>query len=174
MKFNAYDLLKEFEGLRLEAYKDVAGVWTIGYGHTGGVKAGDSITLEQAKQLLDQDLVRFEKAVNDGVKRPMTQNQYNAFVSLAYNIGVSGFLGSTALRRFNAGDVKGAADAITWWNQAGGKVVKGLVRRRAAERDLFLTPDNPLEPEAQGDLRDVLTRQLLEEYTQKLKEIWNA
>jgi lysozyme len=174
MKFKNYDLIKRWEGLELEAYKDGGGVWTIGYGHTGAAgdpkpSLGMKITLEQAKAILDKDLVQFEKAVNDSVKVPLTQNQYDALVSLAYNIGPSGFKGSTVLRRLNDGNYDGAAEAITWWNKDNGKVIKGLVNRRAAERELFLTPD---QTGGQLDLRNILTEELMREYTQKLIEIW--
>jgi lysozyme len=159
MDFKNYDFLKRWEGIKLNAYKDGGGVWTIGYGHTKDVKPGDVISLEQAHAFLEEDLAWAKKAVSDGVRIPITQNQYDAFVSLCYNIGATGFKGSTTLRRFNAGDIKGAADAITWWNKDNGKVIPGLVNRRAAEKALFLTTDiDPVEA-------------LLREYTEKLKEL---
>jgi lysozyme len=167
MKFSNYNFLKRWEGLRLEAYKDGGGVWTIGYGHTKGVKPGDTITLEEAKQLLDADLLIYEKAVNSGVKRPITQNQYDAFVSLCYNIGTNGFQGSTALRRFNAGDIDGAAEALTWWNKDNGKVIQGLVNRRYAEKELFLTPDT-IVPVSTIELQ---IEAALREYTKRIMEI---
>ena len=137
------ELIKRFEGLELQAYQDVAGIWTIGYGHTGPeVGPGMSITPQQAEQLLIEDLERFEPGVSEGLKVNVTQSQFDALVSLSYNIGVSAFQRSTALKRINKGDFEGAAEAITWWNKAtinGRKQpVLGLTRRRSAEAALFL------------------------------------
>lgn len=146
MKINqsGIDLIKEFEGLELEAYQDVAGIWTIGYGHTADVTEGDTITELQAEGLLIKDLATAEAGVERAVRAPITANQFAAFVSLAFNIGVKAFEGSTALRRFNAGDARGAAAAIEWWRKVtinGKKIISpGLVRRRKAERALFETP----------------------------------
>ena len=177
MKFKNYDFIKRWEGLELTAYKDTGGVWTIGYGHTARSgnpptpSAGMKITEAEAKAILDRDLVQYEKAVNDYVKVPLTQNQYDALVSLCYNIGPGqdGFKGSTAVKRLNNLDYSGASEALTWWNKDDGKVVKGLVNRRAAEKELFLTPD---QPGVQLDLRYSLTEELMKEYTQKLIDIW--
>ena len=137
------DLISQFEGLRLNAYDDGVGVWTIGWGTTvypngAKVKKGDSITLEQAKQYKAHDLAKFEKAVNDAVKVPLNQNQFNALVSLAYNIGVSAFTNSTLVKRLNEGNYKAAADQFLVWVNAGGKRMQGLVNRRNKERELFL------------------------------------
>lgn len=137
---NGIDLICSFEGLRLKAYDDGVGVWTIGYGTTvingRKVKKGDTCTAEQAKSYMAQDLMQFESAVNQ-VKVPLNQNQYDALVSLTYNIGVSAFLGSTLLKKLNAKDYKGAAEQFPRWNRAGGKVMRGLTNRRAKERKLF-------------------------------------
>ncbi len=143
------DLIKHFEGLRLEAYKDIAGIWTIGYGHTGpDVSEGMRISEEEAEALLRKDLTRFEQGVSSAVKVALGQNQFDALVSLAYNIGINAFRGSTAKRLLNKGNFIQAADAITWWNKATingiRQKVPGLVRRRAAEAALFLT-DLPAE-----------------------------
>lgn len=137
------DLIGEFEGLRLNAYDDGVGVWTIGWGTTvypnsQKVKKGDRITLEQAKQYKAHDLAKFEKAVSDAVKVPLNQNQFNALVSLAYNIGVSAFTNSTLVKRLNDGNYKAAADQFLAWVNAGGKRMQGLVNRRNKERELFL------------------------------------
>ena len=136
-------LIKRFEGLRTQAYRDIAGVWTIGYGHTGPeVGPGMRLAKGQAEDLLRRDLARFADAVTDAVRVPVTQGQFDALVSLSYNIGVSAFRRSTALRRLNASDFAGAAEAMTWWNKAtidGRKQpVRGLTRRRAAEAAFFL------------------------------------
>ncbi len=152
---NGIALLKKFEGLELEAYQDIAGIWTIGYGHTGDdVKPGMTITEREAEAILRRDLKPREDAVERLVSVPLNQNEFDALVSFVYNVGVSAFQGSTARKRLNRGDRMGAADALTWWNKAtvGGvlREVLGLTRRRAAEKALFLTPvDPPLvrEPE---------------------------
>jgi lysozyme len=136
-------LITSFEDLKLKAYDDGVGVWTIGYGttiYTNGVavKKGDSCTLEQAKSSFQHDLRRFQTAVNDAVNIPLSQNQFDALVSLAYNIGTNAFKTSTLVKYLNALDYKAAADQFLVWNKAGGSVLKGLVRRREAERALFL------------------------------------
>ncbi len=142
------NLIKSFEGLELEAYQDIAGVWTIGYGHTGpDVKPGMRISEREAEALLRKDLKPREDAVERLVTVPLNQNEFDALVSFVYNVGVEAFRRSTALKRLNRGDRLGAADALTWWNKAtvGGvlREVLGLTRRRAAEKALFLTPANP-------------------------------
>ncbi|MDT0206988.1 lysozyme [Serratia marcescens] len=107
------DFIKGFEKLRLKAYPDPGTggkPWTIGWGHTKGVKPGDRITQEQAEAFFSEDLAVFELTINSAIKRPMTQNQFDAMVSLAFNIGGSAFAGSTLAKKFNAGDIKGAAD----------------------------------------------------------------
>lgn len=137
---NGIDLICSFEGLRLKAYDDGVGVWTIGYGTTvingRKVKKGDTCTAEQAKSYMAQDVMQFESAVNQ-VKVPLNQNQYDALVSLTYNIGVGAFLSSTLFKKLNAKDYKGAAEQFDRWNRAGGKVMRGLTNRRAKERKLF-------------------------------------
>ena len=138
------DLIKMFEGLRLEAYVDAVGIWTIGYGHTKGVRAGMVITEEKAEQFLREDLADAEGAVSRLVKVPINGNEFSALASLVFNIGSGNFQRSTVLRRLNAEDRVGAADAIEWWNKGRVNgvltVLPGLVRRRAAEKALFLTP----------------------------------
>ena len=137
------NLITSFEDLVLTAYDDGVGVWTIGYGTTvypNGIKVkkGDVCTLEQAKAFFTYDLKRFEAAVNSAVKVPLSQNQFDALVSLAYNIGEKAFKDSTLVKKLNAGDYFGAAEQFKVWNIGGGKVMNGLVRRRAAEAELFL------------------------------------
>lgn len=131
------DLIREFEGLKLNAYTDIVGVWTIGYGHTNTAKPGMVITRKGAEALLRHDLDWVERAINKGVKTPLTQNQYDALASLIYNVGATAFSKSTILRRLNAKDYVGAASEFKRWNKAGGKVVNGLTRRRKAEQELF-------------------------------------
>lgn len=133
-------VLKHFEGLRLKAYRDPVGVLTIGYGHTGpDVYEGLVWSQAQADKALRQRLEReFVPGVLAVVKRSMRQHELDAMVDLAYNIGVGAFQGSTLVRKFNAGDTQGAADEFLRWTRAGGKVLLGLKRRRAADRALFL------------------------------------
>ncbi|OCZ10338.1 lysozyme [Acinetobacter pittii] len=137
------NLISGFEDTRFKAYDDGVGVWTIGTGTTvypNGVKVkqGDTCTPEQAKAYFKHDLAKFEKTVNESVTVPLTQNQFDALVSLTYNIGSGAFNNSTLLKKLNKGDYQGAADQFLVWNKADGKVMKGLVRRREAERALFL------------------------------------
>ena len=141
---NGMKLLEQFEGLRLEAYLDSAGIATIGFGtikypNGSKVKLGDKITKAQAKEYKLHDLKEFENTVNTFVKAPLNQNQYDALVSLSYNIGSNAFKNSTLLKKLNSGDYKGAAEQFLSWNKAGGKKVQGLVNRREAERKLFLS-----------------------------------
>jgi lysozyme len=136
-------LIKESESLRLTAYQDAVGIWTIGYGHTGpDVTPGKTITREQADALLRSDVGSAESDVRRLVKVPLSSNQFSALVSFVFNVGAgpTGFGGSTMLRLLNQGDYAGAADQFPRWNKAGGKVLQGLVKRRAAERALFLKP----------------------------------
>lgn len=132
-----------FETLRLDCYDDGFGYPTIGWGHLVKKgepwKIGDRITKAEADALFKQDLKVFEDAVNEAVTRPMSQGQYDAFVSLAFNIGAGAFKGSSAVKLFNAGKIHQAADAILKWNKVKGKVVRGLTRRREGERELFLS-----------------------------------
>ena len=150
-------IIQAHEGLRLKAYLCPAGVPTIGYGTTRGVKMGDEITQAQAVELLAADAERFADAVRRHVDVLLNQNEFDALVSFVYNIGIglpedhpkgpSGFRGSTLLRKLNAGDREGAADELLRWNKGGGKVLPGLVKRREAERRLFLEPVEPDLPD---------------------------
>ena len=138
------DLICEFEGKRLVAYDDGVGVWTIGFGtikYPDGVrvKKGDTCTLDQAKEYMRHDLIEFEHTVNSSVKVPLNQNQFDALVSLAYNIGSNAFKSSTLVKKLNAGDYQGAADQFNAWVNAGGKRMQGLVNRRDREKLLFLS-----------------------------------
>ena len=130
-------LIKEFEGLRLKAYLCPAGVWTIGYGSTGPhVKPGMVISEAQADALLQRDLDRFEDAVAKAAPGA-TQNQFDAMVSLSFNIGIGAFDKSSLLRLHRAGGHAGAAEAFGKWIMAGKRVLPGLQRRRAREADLY-------------------------------------
>jgi len=141
------ELIKSFEGLELAAYKCPAGIWTIGYGHTTAagppaVKSGMKITAEQATEILVRDLVSYEAAVMNALRRNPNENQFSAMVSLCYNIGPGAFASSTVVKKFNAGDAEGAAAAFRLWKKADGKVLKGLIQRREAEIELFRAPVN--------------------------------
>ena len=132
------DLIKKFEGCRLEAYKCPAGVWTIGYGHTKGVQNGQKITQAQAEEFLREDLKIYEQAVEACVKVPLSQNQFDALVSFCYNCGSGALKTSTLLRLLNEGKYSEAGEQCLRWNTAGGKVLAGLTRRREEEREIFL------------------------------------
>lgn len=131
-------LIKRFEGLRLEAYQDVVGIWTIGYGHTRTAKPGMKITEREAEALLREDLREAERTVARLVQIPLSSNEFSALVSLVFNIGPGAFARSTVLRLLNKGDRTGAAEAFKMWNRAGGRIVAGLTNRREAEQRLFL------------------------------------
>ena len=130
-------LIKRFEGLRTEAYRCPAGVWTIGYGSTRGVREGMRITEAQAEALLLRDVERFERAVAGMVEVPITQGQLDALVSFAFNLGPEALRRSTLLKRLNASEYAKAAQEFARWNRAGGRVLPGLTKRRAAERAMF-------------------------------------
>ncbi|WP_115746948.1 lysozyme [Escherichia coli] len=138
---NGINLIKHFEGLELHAYPDPGtggAPWTIGYGTTSGVKPGMVITEAEAEALLKKDLYKFETGVSKLVKVPLTQNEFDALVSFAYNVGLGNLAASTLLKKLNEGDHQGAADQFPRWNRGGGKVLPGLTRRREAERKMFL------------------------------------
>jgi lysozyme len=136
---SAREMIEGFEGLRLDAYQDSVGVWTIGYGHTPATP-GQSITLAQADALMASDLQRFERGLNASLANvTTTQNQFDAMISFAYNLGLGAIEGSTLFRLHKAGDYAGAADEFLKWNHAGGQVLAGLTRRREAERELYLS-----------------------------------
>lgn len=171
-------LIKKSEGLRLTAYADPAThgePYTIGYGHTSlagppKVTRGMKISNSEAESILKDDLRKFESAVESLLKRPATQAEFDAMVSLTYNIGVGNFSKSTVLRKFNAGDIKGAGEAFMLFVKANGKVMQGLVNRRAEERKLFLSeaPEpiskiveaDPPEPPAlpKADSEDIISQ----------------
>ncbi|AUC61774.1 phage lysozyme [Cyanobacterium sp. HL-69] len=137
------NLIKEFEGLRLNAYLCPAGVWTIGYGSTfypdgRRVRQGDKITQQEADQLFLATVKPFAKVVDQAVKVTINNNQFSALVSFAFNVGTGAFKSSTLLRLLNRSDYQGAADQLLRWNRAGNQILVGLTRRRRAERALFL------------------------------------
>ena len=147
---NGLTMIKDFEGLRLNAYRDIAGVWTIGYGstryHDGkAIKPGDKLANEaQANALLSNTLWQYEAAVNNYVHVPLTQNQFDALVSFAYNEGTGALKGSTLLKKLNEKDYEGAAEQFRVWNKitdpSNGEKVEchTLIERRKEESELFL------------------------------------
>lgn len=168
--YRGLHVIKSFEGLRLEAYMPTPhDVPTIGYGHTKGVKLGTKITIAQATEFLRSDLAWVERAVNDKVSVPLTQNQYDALCSFVYNLGATNFGSSTLLRKLNAGDYQGAADQLPRWNKQKRKVLRGLTRRRAAERALFLDSAEPLPaaPVAKPGIIAVLLKLLMSLFGEK-------
>ncbi|MGA8940961.1 MAG: lysozyme [Acidobacteriaceae bacterium] len=131
-------LTKSFEGLHLSAYQDCAGIWTIGYGHTGlGVSDGQRIDEVEAEAFLRADLADAIACVNRAVKVEISQNQFDAMVDFCFNAGRGNFAQSTLLRKVNGEDFAGAVAQFALWVHVGGEVVSGLVRRRNAEAALF-------------------------------------
>jgi len=135
----AVELVKEFEGLGPIAYLDAVGVLTIGYGHTMGVYEGQTVTKAQAEQYLRDDLREAQRDVQALVKVPVSQQMFDALCSFDFNLGANNLGKSTLLKYLNQGMYSAAADQFLRWDHAGGRVLKGLSRRRAAERALFLT-----------------------------------
>lgn len=138
---NGVNLIKKMEGCQLKAYKCAAGVWTIGYGHTSGVQATNVITQEKAEQYLREDLEKYEKNVDKyNAKYGWNQNEFDALVSFAFNIGSIDKLTANGTRSRAT-----IAEKILCYNKAGGKVLTGLTKRREAERELFLTEVAPVQ-----------------------------
>lgn len=133
------NLIKQFEGCRLTAYLDQVGVPTIGYGSTVGVRLGMTITQDEADQRLLNFLSDIEDDINNMVKVEIDQNQFDALCSFAYNLGPNALKRSTLLTKLNEGDFDAAADNFLKWVMAGGRVDPGLTKRRAYERELFLS-----------------------------------
>ena len=134
-------LIKEFEGLRLKAYKCPGGVWTIGYGHTAGVKPGMLISKAQAEEYLKADLIAFERYLN-GLGLALNQNQFDALISFIYNVGTGNFSSSTLLRKVRANPQDNSImDEFLRWVYSKGRVLPGLQRRRLAEMKLYFSND---------------------------------
>jgi len=141
-------IIKDFEKLRLSPYKGASGKWVVGYGHLLGKTHNGSITESEAQALLRGDLKYSEAAVKRLVKSDLTQHEFDALVSLVYNIGSGAFANSTVLNRLNQGDKQGAANAFLMWNRAGGKKNKHLMHRRKIERAYFLGSQNEADHES--------------------------
>lgn len=134
---DCYDIIKANEGLRLSAYLDSVGIPTIGYGHTHDVHMGNTCTAEQADMWLQDDVAHATAAINEHVKVPLTQHQFDALVSLCYNIGEGNFNKSTLLKLLNSEQYQAAAEQFKRWDMAGGKEIPGLLARRNKEEKLF-------------------------------------
>jgi lysozyme len=154
---NGLALIRKFEGFRARAYRDAVGVWTIGYGHTSSagppqVKAGLVVTRDKAAQILAKDVAMFATGVAGLVTAELNDNQFSALVSFAYNVGLGNLRKSSVLSAVNREDFDAVPRRLALWNRAGGRVLPGLVRRRAAEAALFATEvDSP-----EGGLVDAL------------------
>ena len=135
----AIPVIKEFEGCRLKAYKCPADVWTIGYGHTDGVKEGDEITQQEADRLLASDVELFSTGVQRLVASDINRNQLGALTSFAFNVGLGNLRHSTLLKLVNAEKFTEAADQFARWNKAAGKPLKGLTKRRESEAKLYFS-----------------------------------
>jgi lysozyme len=131
------ELIKAHEGLRLRAYICPAGVWTIGYGHTGDVEPDDEIDEARATEYLRYDVMGAEECVNHFVNVPLTQGQFDALVSFVFNVGPNAFRNSTMLKLINSGNFEAAGTQFGRWNKGGGKVLSGLTKRRQEESELF-------------------------------------
>ena len=153
--------IKKHEGLRLVSYRDPVGIWTIGYGHTSRsgnpprVVGGMKITHAEANEIFERDVQTFADGLAKLIHVPLTQGQTDALISLAYNIGLGAFKGSTLLRRLNARDYEGAAREFPRWRKAGGRVLNGLVARRAAEKAMFLSDTKLVQYEEAKHSREV-------------------
>ncbi len=152
MSPQGYDLIREFEGLRRNAYRDAVGVWTIGYGHTSAagephVKPGMVITENEATEILERDVEKFAEGVRSHVKVLLASDQFSALVSFAYNVGLGNLARSSVLKAVNTRDFEAVPRRLALWNKAGGKTLAGLVRRRAAEAALFTGDSVTMQPE---------------------------
>jgi len=139
----AVPLIAKWEGLRTTAYKDLVGIWTVCYGETKGVRPGDTYTEAECRAMLAREVAEYRDGLHDYFTPETKQSRLTperdaAYTSLAYNVGIRGAGKSTATRRLNAGNIAGGCKALTWWNRAGQRVVRGLVRRRADEYRLCM------------------------------------
>lgn len=140
MKLNqdGINLIKSFESCSLKVYKDIRGLNTVGYGHRTDLPEGTVINVQEAETLLENDLSNVCKQLNEYLKIPLSDNQYSALVSFVFNLGIGEFANSTMLKMINAGGINPAAQQFERWDMAGDKVVDGLLRRRLAEKALYL------------------------------------
>ncbi|MDE9494307.1 lysozyme [Xenorhabdus bovienii] len=139
---NGINKIKSYEGLRLHAYPDPATgaePWTIGYGHTKGVKPEQVITEQQAETFLHEDLIPIYAEIQRIVKVPLTQGQFDALCSFIFNLGIGNFIHSTLLKKLNLADYQGAAEEFLKWDRADGRVLADLRVRRASEQKMFMS-----------------------------------
>jgi lysozyme len=153
-------LVREFEGCELKAYRDAVGIWTIGYGHTAAAgppvpKAGMTISATEAEEILKRDLGKYEKTVLDAVRVPLSQEQFDALVSFTFNVGPGNFRSSTLLKRLNSGNYVDVPNQLKRWNKAGGRVLRGLTRRREAEAFLWSTGAVPAATPPPPDIEPI-------------------
>lgn len=134
-------LIKKFEGCELKAYRCAANVLTIGYGTIKNVTEGMEITQEEAETLLQEEMHEYEGYINDMVKVPLEQHQFDAMVSWVFNLGSGNLSSSTLLKKLNNSEYDEVPAQIRRWNKAGGKVLDGLIRRREAEALMFMNQD---------------------------------
>ena len=151
MTQDGIELIKQYEGYRAKAYRDAVGVWTIGYGHTSMAGKPEvtptlSITREAATEILRQDIETFARGVSAAVKGPLSDAQFSALVSFAYNVGPGNFKSSGVLAAVNRRDFDMVPRRLALWNKAGGQVLPGLVKRRAAEAALFMAESKAENP----------------------------
>lgn len=149
------ELIAEFEGFRSAPYRDAVGVWTIGFGSTKGVGPNTPpISRAQALARMMREIDETYGAAVNALRLPLNQNQFDALVSFVYNVGPGGVASSTTVgKRLRARDWRGAADALLAWDKAGGRRLAGLTRRRQAERELFLTREDPLKGYTESEKR---------------------
>jgi lysozyme len=144
-------LIRDAEGLRLRAYRDATGIWTIGYGHTSAAGAPKvvsrlEITRDEAETILARDVATFARGVASAVTVPLNDDQFSALVSFAYNVGLGNFRSSSVLKAVNAADFEAVPQRLALWVKAGGKTLPGLIKRRAAEAALFTKQDEVASP----------------------------
>jgi lysozyme len=150
------ELIKKYEGCRLKAYKCPAGIWTIGFGHTGNIKEGQTISQAEVDRLFDKDVQKFVDGINNVVKVELNQNQFDALVSFTYNCGIGSLQKSTLLEYVNKKQFDKASVEFDKWNKGGGIVLQGLVRRRNEEQALFDKPI-PMPKKEQKELAYIKT-----------------
>ena len=142
-------MIKHHEGVRLDPYQCPAGLWTVGVGHLiGNGKSlpevcNKKFTMKEVDNILADDLIRFENGINRLTSVSLTQGQFDALVSFSFNVGLGNYQASTLRAKLNRGDYEGASNEFPKWRRGGGRVLPGLVKRRADERNLFLIEDEP-------------------------------
>ena len=136
----AVNFIGGWEGVKTEAYQDIVGVWTICFGETRGIEAGQTATMAECREMLEDGIAEFEERLDRCLKREdeIPVGAKVAFVSWAYNVGTGAACRSTLVKKANAGDLRGACNELPRWNRAGGRVIRGLTNRRISEREMCL------------------------------------